>query len=207
MIITNERQYKITKAQIDRLEDEIAMVLGQHAEQALDPLMMKLQEDSYRSLIDDLRSQVSEYEKLRDGTLTKLSVTAFLDLPKLLIRARIARGWTQKDLAQRLNLHEQKIQQYEADEYASASFKRLYDVVKALGIEVTSAARLKEQKPESPSPKEHCAEKGRVRQKAATAASSSHGSFLIRSHSLKRTRPEARRPRKVAYFSGRLGNK
>ena len=142
MIITNERQYKITKAQIERLQDEMTMI---RAQKALDPPMRKLQEDSHKSLIDELVSQIREYEKLRRGTFTRLHVNSFLDLPKLLIRARVARGWTQRDLAQRLNLHEQKIQQYEADEYSSASFKRLYDIVQVLEIEVTSSARFKEQ--------------------------------------------------------------
>jgi HTH-type transcriptional regulator/antitoxin HigA len=177
VIITNERQYKHTKAQISRLQDEMTIVREQHARQALDPLMMKLQKDSHSSLIDDLHSQIREYEKLRSGTLTKLRVNSFLDLPKLLIRARIARGWTQKDLAQRLNLHEQKIQQYEADEYASASFKRLYEMVKALGIEVAITARLEERKPESASREEHSFNNARSRQKAAKHANFSRGSI------------------------------
>lgn len=171
MIITNERQYKITKTQIDRLQDELTRVREQHARQPLDLLMMKLQEDSHKSLINDLRSQIEEYEKLRSGKLTRLSVTSFLDLPKLLIRARIARGWTQKDLAQGLNLHEQKIQQYEADEYASASFKRLYEVVEVLGIEVTSNARLNERRPESKKLRdEHPLRQRRVGQKKGSKA-------------------------------------
>jgi len=174
MIITNERQYKITKAQIDRLRDEMTTI---RAQKELDPLMMKLQEDSHKSLIDDLSFQIREYEKLRSGTLTKLHVNSFLDLPKLLIRARVARGWTQRDLAQRLNLHEQKIQQYEADEYSSASFKRLYDIVQILGIEVTSSARFKEQKLNDLSSREEQASvSGRGNHKHAKSASFSHGS-------------------------------
>src|SRR5260370_11206034 len=171
MIITNERQYKITKTQIERLQDEITAIREQHARQPLDPLMMKLQEDSHKSLMDDLRSQVRDYEKLRGGALTKLRVTSFLDLPKLLIRARIARGWTQRDLAQSLNLHEQKIQQYEADEYASATFKRCYEVLEALGIEVAGSARLKERKPEwKPLRGEHSLRQRRVGLKKGTKA-------------------------------------
>ena len=44
------------------------------------------------------------------------------DVPRLLIRARIARGLSQKSLAGRLVLKEQQIQRYEASEYASAKF-------------------------------------------------------------------------------------
>ncbi len=53
-----------------------------------------------------------------------------------MIRARIARGLTQKDLAKRLGIKEQQIQRYEETDYASASMARVNQVIKALDIEV-----------------------------------------------------------------------
>jgi DNA-binding XRE family transcriptional regulator len=55
------------------------------------------------------------------------------DLGALLVQARIARGWTQRELAERLGLHMQKIQQYEATSYEGASAARLLEVARALG--------------------------------------------------------------------------
>jgi transcriptional regulator with XRE-family HTH domain len=53
-----------------------------------------------------------------------------------LIRARIARGLTQRDLAIKLGLKEQQIQRYEETDYASASLARINEVIRALDIEV-----------------------------------------------------------------------
>jgi HTH-type transcriptional regulator / antitoxin HipB len=44
------------------------------------------------------------------------------DLPTTLIKARIAAGLTQKDLADKIGVREQQIQRYEANHYNSASF-------------------------------------------------------------------------------------
>ena len=65
-----------------------------------------------------------------------LEVPSFEALPLALIKARIALGLSQKELAERLGLKEQQIQRYEATEYATASLKRVKAVINALGIEV-----------------------------------------------------------------------
>jgi HTH-type transcriptional regulator/antitoxin HigA len=64
----------------------------------------------------------------RQKTLTDGS---FSELPKL-VQARIARGWTQKELADRLGLDEQKIQDDEATDYQRASLARITKIVRAL---------------------------------------------------------------------------
>ena len=64
---------------------------------------------------------------LVDEPLTKLN-----DLPQALIRARIASGLSQRELAMRLGLKEQQIQRYEATKYASASLSRVIEVAQAI---------------------------------------------------------------------------
>jgi transcriptional regulator with XRE-family HTH domain len=53
-------------------------------------------------------------------------------IPTSLICARIALGWTQKELAKRLGTTEQQIQKYEATEYESASFRKISEIVSVL---------------------------------------------------------------------------
>ena len=75
-------------------------------------------------------------QKLRSGKPKKLKRSSFHRLPLELIRARIARGLTQRDLAMKLGIKEQQIQRYEETDYASASLARINEVIKALDIEV-----------------------------------------------------------------------
>jgi len=53
-----------------------------------------------------------------------------------LIRARIARGLTQRELAERVGLAEQAIQRYEAGDYAGVSFARVVEIADALDVTV-----------------------------------------------------------------------
>jgi len=46
----------------------------------------------------------------------------------------VARGWTQKKLAKKLNVDAQQIQRYEKSNYSSVSLERAIDIFKALDI-------------------------------------------------------------------------
>ena len=75
-----------------------------------------------------------EYESLKAGKFQWDSLSMVADLPSILIKARIARGLSQKDLAERIGLKEQQIQRYEATDYATANLSRIKEVVNAFGM-------------------------------------------------------------------------
>ncbi len=136
-MIKNDRQYRITKAQADKF----ALALTEFAERSskdkhMHPLQRQAQIASLQSQLDDLRTQLEEYDALRSGRYRVFELESFEELPRVLIQARIASGLSQKELAERLGLKEQQIQRYEATEYASASFERLKEIIAALGIKV-----------------------------------------------------------------------
>lgn len=146
-MISNERQYRTTLRQRRKLAHALDDLLGSHggtlalAENDLDPVqdrdafLQQLQRASLTGQIADLDSQLHEYEQLRDGQLTASRVHSLADLPDALVRARIASGLSQRDLAARLHMREQQIQRYEAERYAGASLTRLREVMDALGME------------------------------------------------------------------------
>ena len=136
-MIKNQRQYAITKKKIG----EFLQALEAFKEQkiAIHPLLRQAQEDGMKSQLADFKAQVEEYEQLKSGNY-QLKVGSFQDISIILIRARIALGLTQKDLAKRLGLDEQQIQRYEDTEYASASFARIVAVAEALGLEIEEEA-------------------------------------------------------------------
>ena len=131
-MIKNERQYRITRAQADGLSRTLES-LSQRAGEVR-PLIAKAQEDALRSQIEELRGELRDYESLLSGGFRPDGLRAIAYLPAMLIKARIAQGLNQKDLAERLGLKEQQIQRYEATEYASASLTRIREVAGALGV-------------------------------------------------------------------------
>lgn len=135
-MIKNERQYRITKAQSDKFRDAVEEMLKSGAQEGIDPILQMAQVDALKSQLSDLEEDIREYEALRAGKYDVFEIPSFDELPKGLIQARIALGFTQKDLADRLGIKEQQLQRYEATEYSSASMERMNEVIKALGVTV-----------------------------------------------------------------------
>ena len=134
-MIKTERQYQITKAQAEKFE---AALRQAEARSYPDPLLAQLERDALRSQFEELRDQLEEYDRLRSGSVREISVDTLDQLPQALIKARIAAGLSQKELADRLGLKEQQIQRYEATDYSTAGLSRVGEVVKALGSVIQS---------------------------------------------------------------------
>ena len=136
-MIKNERQYKITKAQAARFSSALDSLRQRpRNDDSLHPLIAKAQEDALSSQLADLERDLSEYEALKAGEFQLDSLKVVADLPSILIKARIAQGLSQKELAERIGLKEQQIQRYEATDYASANLARIKEVASAFGVEV-----------------------------------------------------------------------
>jgi transcriptional regulator with XRE-family HTH domain len=135
-MITNERQYKITKAQSEKFKQTLELLLRQDIpidENA--KLLHKTQIDAIKYQIDDLDTEILEYETLKTSDFKIEELEVFSYLPESLIKARIVSGLTQKDLAKIIGVHEQQIQRYESTKYQTASLARIIEIAKALGVE------------------------------------------------------------------------
>jgi len=139
-MITNEVQYRSTKARLAQFERAVANLEGELAPP--DRKRRGLELGALRSQASDLDAEIREYEVLRSGSLTTFEALTLADLAGALVKARIAKGWTQRQLADELSVAEQQIQRYEATGYASASLARLCDVAEALGTEVREVVTL-----------------------------------------------------------------
>ena len=138
-MIKNERQYKITRAQAVRFSNALENLRQRpNNEDEFHPLIARAQEDAIRSQLADLESELREYESLKTGKFRWDSLSMVADLPLVLIKARIAGGLSQKDLAERVGLKEQQIQRYEATDYATANLARIKEVVNAFSVEINS---------------------------------------------------------------------
>ena len=139
-MIRNERQYRITRARADEIVNTIGELERAPLPDGLQPEMRTLQLDALRGTLVDLQSELGEYNALHDATL--IEATGIAQLPVALIRARIASGLTQRELAERVGVHEQAIQRYEASNFAGASFSRLVEIADALDVTVHYDVRL-----------------------------------------------------------------
>jgi ribosome-binding protein aMBF1 (putative translation factor) len=133
-MIENERQYRISKAWVEKFARSAQQMAGPGA--AADPLIQAAMGAQYQSQIEELQQDLADYDALRGGQVTSLEVESLTALPEALIRARIAAGLTQKELAERLGLKEQQVQRYESTRYNGVSLERTQAVVDALGVRI-----------------------------------------------------------------------
>lgn len=131
-MIANELQRRVTQTAIREFEEALAR-LDQDAKDRPAWIRKGLRE-GMESQLADLRQELSAYEALRTGQVRVLELDSLEQLPEALIRARIAAGLSQKELARRLGLKEQQVQRYEARRYAGASLQRVQAVADALGV-------------------------------------------------------------------------
>jgi ribosome-binding protein aMBF1 (putative translation factor) len=130
-MIANERQYRITKSEAQKFAASIQK-FGANPPTDLHPLLIKAQRDALVSQLEELQEDILEYETLKNSGQTGLDLENILELPNALIKARIAVGLTQKELAERLGLKEQQVQQYESTFYKSANLERVLQVAQVL---------------------------------------------------------------------------
>lgn len=131
-MIRNEREYRITKAQAKKFHDAVNQFEEERPARNLHPRLVRAQKDAMQSQLETLRREIRDYEKLRRHGGKALDVSSIEKLPQSLIRARIAAGLTQKDLAARLGVKEQQVQRYEATNYSSASLARVLEIARIL---------------------------------------------------------------------------
>ncbi len=139
-MIKSEREYTITKKAVAEFASSREALVATAGEDAGRRAALS----SIDAQSGDLLAEIAEWERLRAGGVQEIDVADWDDLPKALMRARIAQGLTQQELAERFGLKKQQIQRWEDEDYEHAEFWRVLDVADALGLSLTGKARLAE---------------------------------------------------------------
>ena len=140
-IILNEKELREARTRIEAFNNALATEASiQRVMDGLPPEVVKQVTTTMRSERDELANAIEAYETAKDtGNAVPLEGRADKDPGLTLIVARIAKGFSQRDLAWRLGLKEQQIQRYEADRYSSISMRNYGRVAALLGVKLTAA--------------------------------------------------------------------
>ena len=135
-MITNERQYRITKAALKRFEDGLAALQAAGPGPDVHPRIHEAMIEANESQRDELREELERYDDLRSGRVAQRTLNSLRELPIALIEARIAARLTQRELAKRLGVPEQQVQRWEANSYSGVAIDRLQEIADALQLQV-----------------------------------------------------------------------
>lgn len=136
-MIRSESEYQEA---VQRLKEEAQRIKEQQKE--LGKLDLTREEvkrvlDPMRSFHEQLKEEVTSYERLRRGEFDE--IRNFEGMGRLLVALRIAKGLSQRELADRLEVHESQVSRDERNEYYGASVERMKRIVEALGVELQTS--------------------------------------------------------------------
>lgn len=136
-MITNERQYRITKSELESFKSALAALDAETRKSSSEPdREARVHRAALASQTEEFTQLVAEYESLQEAKAELFQVPSLAELPTALIKARIARRMNHKGLAEALGVKEQQVQRWEAAKYENISFANLQRVIAALGVSV-----------------------------------------------------------------------
>lgn len=135
-MIKNDRNFAIVRGRVERLQGVQDELLGKLAKGSDDRDRNELELTAVRAEIRRMEQELDDYNALKAGRAQVGTAERVEDLPRLLVRGRIAAGLTHAELADRIGVHAQQIQRYEATDYESASLSRLAEIARALNLEL-----------------------------------------------------------------------
>jgi HTH-type transcriptional regulator/antitoxin HigA len=135
-MIFSDRQYTVSKNEVGKLRQALEVV---STDTQKHERLREIERKALESQISEIERELAEYELVKSGSVNFAESFSLADLPRILIQARIAKGLSQTELAEKLGMKAQQVQRYEATEYMSASLSRLIEVAAALGVRVSES--------------------------------------------------------------------
>ncbi|HBB33199.1 MAG TPA: DNA-binding protein [Cyanobacteria bacterium UBA8803] len=139
-MIKDDQHYRNIQSWVQKFEQSLSQLDRNENEKAQNnPQLREAYRNGIQRKLDDLRKEIQDYETLttHDPKIPLvLKLEDINDLPLLLIKARMAAKLSPKELADLAGLEEAQIQEYEENDYETASFLDVIAVFDALDIKV-----------------------------------------------------------------------
>lgn len=137
-IILNEKEARDAKARLAKLAEAFSSEeTFKHIVAGLPPEVVAQVARMMKAERIDLQARIAAYQDAREnGRAEDLEAHAGSDPGLMLIVARIAKGYSQKDLAWRLGVKEQQVQRWEADRYGSINIRNYNRIAFLLGVQL-----------------------------------------------------------------------
>jgi DNA-binding XRE family transcriptional regulator len=136
-MIRTDAEYKEAVKRRDAEKAQIEDHRKQLAAQGLSPEMVDKAIQPYESFRLQLVEEIEGYERIKRGVINDTYNLA--GIGQRLIGIRIYLGLSQRELAQRLGVHESQVSRDEKNEYHGVTVERVEEILSALGANMTSS--------------------------------------------------------------------
>ena len=134
------QEYEVTRKRLAEAEVFVSAQRAALEQPGLTPKQTALAMSPLLAMCDQLQGELDWFEQARRGEIRPIPSLANIGLS--LIALRIARGLTQRQLAERLSINEAQVSKDERNEYHGISVERAQRVLNALDGDVTVSVRL-----------------------------------------------------------------
>jgi hypothetical protein len=135
-MIRTESEYKEAVKRRDSEKKQIEDYQKQLQAQGLKPEMIKKAMQPYESFRLQLIEEIESYERIKRGVIQDLYNLS--GIGQRLIGIRIYLGLSQRELAQRLQVHETQVSRDEKNEYHGVTVERVEEILAAMGVNMKS---------------------------------------------------------------------
>jgi len=142
-MIHSEKEYKEAVERIGLEKQRLTRQKAELKAMGLLPAEIKRAMDPLLSFHQQLEEEVQAYERLKRGEFEEIG--NLRGLGQLLVSLRIARGLTQRQLAEKLGVHDTQVSRDERNEYHGITLERAARILDALGADVRSRVELSEE--------------------------------------------------------------
>ncbi|ANQ25167.1 hypothetical protein BA894_01305 [Vibrio natriegens] len=127
-MILNDSELKVTEEARSKLNEALESFIDDSS------WLAKAQKDSIRSQILELDEEIKNYQELKCGDLDEVTELDVKTLANYLIRARIAKGFSQEQIASLLNIPDMRYKALESSNYSGLSLSRALKIANHLGL-------------------------------------------------------------------------
>ena len=144
-MIRNEAEYQEASARLTEERNRFAEHRARLKEAGLSKVEIKRVIDPMESFHLQLQEEVESYERLKRGEFEDLD--NLRGLGHLLISTRIAQGISQRELAQRVGVHESQVSRDERNEYFGVTVERTVKILDALNVRLHTKVEIEPLRP------------------------------------------------------------
>ena len=133
-MIRTEQEHRLARERLDQEAERLSAHRANLRRQGLKTVEVRRAMEPLESFHLQLAEEVEAYERLQRGEVDP--IVNLERFGRMLIGLRIAQGVSQRELAERLGVHESQVSRDERNEYHGASLERANRVLEALEAEV-----------------------------------------------------------------------
>lgn len=132
-MITSQRQFLAAKDKVKTLKE--SLILKKKAD--LPKILIDAHDGQVGELVSEIEAEISEYEALKEMSISDIPIHSIEDLMCAPIRYRIASNMSIEDFARKVEIHSRQIARYETEMYRNATTETLFKILRKLQLNLS----------------------------------------------------------------------